>query len=486
MKKLLKILLISVLVVSFIFVLASCVTPTDEDTNQNNTDNTGDTDGDNNSNDDGGSTPITPTPDSPIKDGISSTENIFVFEQNSAKNGFILKNVTVKNSVVTIPANYGEKPVTEIAPLVFYSNDTIEEVNIPQTIVTIGERAFSACINLKKVNFEENSTLTTIGNRAFFNCERLTTCTIPLGVKEIGSEAFMNCMEYTSTALQANLSDYSLLKLGHQAFHNTKWFNEKTICGDIRLGKCAYTYTYENYNEGDSISIEYTGADIIAIGEKALYGMENIASVTIGANVSYIGEKALCNMPNLTSITVESGNENYISDGNCLIEKATGKLLTATKNTVIPSYVTTIGEEAYAFRKDITSLTIPNTVTTILNNAFEGSSIVSITLSDELKAIPERAFLDCDKLQSICIKAKVEEIGSAAFNGCTSLKEVTVDSDAILELLIGKLNSPAGLMAYAETVYVLESLENTSPYLSAHFNKVTSDKVGYLKYQIVK
>ena len=96
MKKLLKILLISVLVVSFIFVLASCVTPTDEDTNQNNTDNTGDTDGDNNSNDDGGSTPITPTPDSPIKDGISSTENIFVFEQNSAKNGFILKNVTVK------------------------------------------------------------------------------------------------------------------------------------------------------------------------------------------------------------------------------------------------------------------------------------------------------------------------------------------------------------------------------------------------------
>ncbi|MBQ8178775.1 MAG: leucine-rich repeat domain-containing protein [Clostridia bacterium] len=487
MKKLLKVLLISILVIAFSLTLFACVTPEDQGDQNDQTDNgTGegtDLGGDNLGG--GNDTPITPTPDSPDKDGISTTENIFVFEENAQKTGFILKAVTVKSGTVVIPSDNMGKPVVAIAPLVFYSNDTLVEVTIPDTVESIGERAFSACYNLTTVNFGANSKLKTIGNRAFFNCERLESGSLPVSVKEIGTEAFMNCVEYSvSDSQSATLSDYTFDKLGYSAFHNTKWLNNNTLDGDIRIGKCAYAFT--KAEQGQTYEIEYTQADTLTIAEKALYGAKAVTSVRIGAQITYIGEKALCNMPDLTAITVDEGNAYYASVGNCLIEKATGRVLAGVADSVIPTTATAIGREAFAFRRDITSLTISSSVKTIEPNAFEGSSLTSITLPESVTVISERVFLDCANLQSIHIKSGVTEIKSAAFNGCTSLKEVIIDSEAILELCIGKITSPAGLMAYAETVYVKEGMEASSPYLISNFSVAQSDKDGYIKYQINK
>ncbi len=490
MKKLLKFLVISILVLGLSFAMLAC-TATEAPSDQDVTDG-GQTDGDVSSDTDGGITDGGDANGDDIGGDVNDDSgfvdgNFFIFEESADGTGVTLTSVSLTKGMVEIPTTYWGKPVVGISSIAFYSNETVVEVSIPDTVTTIGERAFSACVNLQKVNFGEDSALKSIGDRAFFNCERLVECILPLSIAEIGSEAFANCYDYQNLSAEGvNLSEYTISRLGHSAFENTKWFEDLDTLGDVFIGKCAYTYIVGDNQEGQTYQVEYTSSDVVAVGEKALYGLEYITSVHIGAQVTYIGEKAFCNMPSLQTITVDEANPYYSSEGNCLVEKSTSKLLTAVATSVVPSTVTVIGSEAYAFRRDIGSVTLSNAVVTVEPNAFEGSSLTSITLPEGLSTISERLFLNCDELQSVRIGESVTSIGSAAFNGCTSLKEVTVESEDVLERCSGKLLSPAGLMAYAETVYVKEGMEAISTYLVDSFEVVTSDREGYVKYIIEK
>lgn len=86
--------------------------------------------------------------------------------------------------------------VTEIGDLAFWGCESLTSIVIPEGVTTIGERTFRYCINLTSVTLP--STLTTIGTGAFKYCESLTTITIPANVTSIGSEAFEDCESLTT------------------------------------------------------------------------------------------------------------------------------------------------------------------------------------------------------------------------------------------------------------------------------------------------
>ena len=76
--------------------------------------------------------------------------------------------------------------------------------------------------------------------------------------------------------------------------------------------------------------------------------------------------------------------------------------------------------------KNLTSITIPSSVTCIGESAFYGcKSLTSITIPDSVKSIGWNAFLDCVPLKEICIPNSVTSIGSHAFDGCDSLLSFT-------------------------------------------------------------
>ena len=76
----------------------------------------------------------------------------------------------------------------------------------------------------------------------------------------------------------------------------------------------------------------------------------------------------------------------------------------------------------------LTSITIPDSVTTIGDDTFyECSSLTSITIPDSVTSIGYRAFSGCSSLTSITIPAKVENIGGASFGYCSSLKSIEID-----------------------------------------------------------
>lgn len=125
-----------------------------------------------------------------------------------------------------------------------------------------------------------------------------------------------------------------------------------------------------------------------------------------------------------------SGNSNPCTSGSNLYFN--GELVT---DIVIPDSVTSIGNNAFAKCGGLTSVVIPDSVKSIGNSAFYGcSSLKSVTIPDSVTKIGNDAFWDCSSLASVSIGSGVISIGGYAFNGCSSLKSVTIpDGVAIIE-----------------------------------------------------
>ena len=101
---------------------------------------------------------------------------------------------------------------------------------------------------------------------------------------------------------------------------------------------------------------------------------------------------------------------------------------------VIPSTVTYKGIEytvvgigsAFTNRPEVTSVTIPNTVTTLGEFSFQACGLTSIIIPNSVTVIGSAAFQECNNLESVTIGNGVDSIGTAAFRNCTSLKSISI------------------------------------------------------------
>ena len=89
------------------------------------------------------------------------------------------------------------------------------DITIPQSVMHIGDFAFSNSPNLRNVRFDANGQLTRIGNSAFDDCENLSSITLPNNITSIGWGAFSNCKSMASITLPD-----SLIYVGSGAFLN--------------------------------------------------------------------------------------------------------------------------------------------------------------------------------------------------------------------------------------------------------------------------
>ncbi len=139
----------------------------------------------------------------------------------------------------------------------------------------------------------------------------------------------------------------------------------------------------------------------------------------------YRGKKIVQILPNafagsdITSITIP---DSVTSIG----EKVFRNCRSLTSIT-IPDSVTSIGESAFEYCTGLTSVTIGNGVTSIGESAFRCcESLTSVTIGNGVTSIGERAFFDCTSLTSITIPESVTSIGDEAFVSCTGLTSVTI------------------------------------------------------------
>ena len=115
-----------------------------------------------------------------------------------------------------------------------------------------------------------------------------------------------------------------------------------------------------------------------------------------------------------------SGNTAYVTNS----PDAAGDIVIASNYNGFP--VTSIGYGAFFYDYSLTSVTIPNSVTNIGGEAFDGSGITNMTIPDSVTSIGESAFGGCENLTNVTIGNGVTSIGEFAFAGCDSLTSITI------------------------------------------------------------
>ena len=211
---------------------------------------------------------------------------------------------------------------------------------------------------------------------------------------------------------------------------------------------------------------------VTTIGNGAFSRCSSLISINIPNSVTTIGRGAFSRCNSLTSITIPNsvvtiiGNPFYFWYGNLyneskafiyedhvLFNKNKTTLIAyiaREKNYTIPNSVTTIGEGAFNGCHFLTSIKIPNSVTTIGEGAFNGCyslssinipnsvttigklafngcySLTSINIPNSVTTIENRVFIDCKSLTSINIPNSVTTIGESAFACCRSLIRINI------------------------------------------------------------
>ena len=271
---------------------------------------------------------------------------------------------TTVNGDVVIPSsleyNGTTYSVTSIGSSAFSYCSGLTSVTIPNSVTFIGSSAFRECSGLTSVTIPNS--VTSIGNGAFYRCSGLTSVTIPNSVTFIGNSAFRECSGLTSVSIPN-----SVTSIGNSAFYYCIGLTSVNIPNSVTsIENWAFSYC----SGLTSVTIPNS---VTSIGNSAFYRCSGLTSVTIPNSVTTIGESAFANCSSLNSINVASGNTHYSSIDGVLYNYVQDTLIEcpgARTSLTIPNSVTSIGNNAFFYCRGLTSITIPNSVTSIGNDAF--------------------------------------------------------------------------------------------------------------------
>lgn len=194
----------------------------------------------------------------------------------------------------------------------------------------------------------------------------------------------------------------------------------------------ATTGTIKKYNGNDAvvnIPSEINGTPVTTIGNAA-FRDSSVTSVTIPASVTEIGSNAFAGCTNLTSVNYAGDWSNLtIQSGNPAVEDAAKD---AANEQLFDFKFTPDNTAVIVTRYNGTAadVTIPSRykgkpVTMIDHAAFFNSVVTSVTIPDSVTSIGDDAFVNCPQLTNISIPNSVTYIGFSAFAHCTSLMTVT-------------------------------------------------------------
>lgn len=293
----------------------------------------------------------------------------------------------------------------------YFGTDT--KVDVPSTI----ENTPVTCIDSGA--FSENETITqvtvpdgikTIGHEAFETCTALESVSLPEGLTEIDYDAFRECKSLTKINLPK-----SLTSIGNNAFDGCTALADVTLPENIEaIGWKAFNETswYENLPDGEV----YIGTIYFAYkGDKKV---EN-ASVTIKEGTTAIAGGAFDEFYGLTSVSMP---DSLVYIGNDAFRYCSLTDVKWSNNIKI------IGEHAF-YSNEMKNVVLPNTVTRIEDNAFDCcSSLESITLPDTLEYLGKAAFNKCTALKTIKIPSGIGAIEGMTFYECESLDNVVIPS----------------------------------------------------------
>ena len=374
-----------------------------------------------------------------------------------------------KMTSVTIPNS-----VTSIASSAFVWCKGLTSINIPSSVETIGSYAFSKCGGLTDITIPEG--VKSIDRWAFYECDALTSVSLPASIGSIGEHAFHGCenlnkVEYKSIESLCSIKFNWLsnpLYYAHHLYIAGSEVSDLVIPSGI---KAIGDYAFQGANKLKTITI---GNDVEEIGAWAFSGCTGLTTNTcvIPDNVKKINDCAFYNT-NFRFVTIGSGIESFglkIFDfDNEDLEDPVGKpsiaywLYDTNLHEELPAGYETLDIDANYVLNDSCAKYMKSglrniTVCPAISNIFEvngikyvsddntichviggmpveGSEDVTIPASltyggntMSVANIMPYAFYGCTQMETLEINC-TDSIGQNAFQNCTSLRDITINSD---------------------------------------------------------
>ena len=289
----------------------------------------------------------------------------------------------------------------------FAGCDKLEEIVLPNSIISIGDYVFWYCLNLKALEIPKN--VSSIGWRFINGQNDISKLSVAEGNQTFSSPEGSNVlMQGTKMIFGLNSAKVpaGTTIIGSEAFYNCIGL------GDVILPEGVTTIEGGAFAWSGLTSIKMPST-LTTIENDAFADCSGLTSFTLPKSVTHYGDGlegglgALKECGNLTSIKVEDGNSKYDSRDNCnaIIETASNTLVSGCKNTVIHNTVTIIGHQAFR-GINLSDFDIPNCITTLGERAFWSSSLTSIKIPSSVTKIGELAFEYCNNLTSVSVEAK--------------------------------------------------------------------------------
>ncbi len=204
-----------------------------------------------------------------------------------------------------------------------------------------------------------------------------------------------------AVSIPATLGGYSTAIIRHDAFNygNGVFTTSVIIPGSV--------HTVENY---------------------AFANCDDLVVVSIGSGVSSVGEAAFYNCHNLEAIQVHLSNPIYSSINGILYDEAITALIKCPSaksgDMTVPDTVTSLHDGSFDDCRFIENLALGSGLTEIGDYMFESADdlkTVTFSSGSQLHTIGERAFSECESLESFDIPSGLRTIADGAFQNCKSL-----------------------------------------------------------------
>ena len=379
--------------------------------------------------------------------GIEWCEDLS-YKNNPDKQTLMVQKISMycEDTHVVIPDEHNGKKITHIGELAFNDCPNIETITIPASITDIPAKAFNYCPKLKNILVDPNNpSYKTIDGSLYSKDGELliryapgkeeTAVTIPDTVKGIGTYAF-----YLTDITSISIPD-SVTSIGDGAFSECYSLADITIGdGVTSVGSNIFVHCQKLVNislSENNPSLKLVDGHLYSKNGEVFIRYDFTKTDTyfeIPNGVTTIEAYAFENCSNIEEIVIPDsvtslGEEAFYK---CKIKKATLPSIAAiyVRNQFLETANITSGEsiEASAFFHcgRLKSVTLPDSVTSIGNGAFMRCALEYITLPDGLKSIGGCAFDSCEKLKAITLPEGLKSIGEAAFGGCSELKSITL------------------------------------------------------------
>ena len=324
--------------------------------------------------------------------------------------------------------------VEKIATSAFSGAKYIKNLVIPETVTSIGDKAFQ---NSSIVNITLPEGLDKIDNSTFSGCKKLTSILLPESIESIGAGAFYNCESLT----EIDIPD-AVTTISNTAFETCYKLVSITIGKSVAtIGKSAFLYCNSLANVVFEEKSSLTDLD-----DYQFQWCRSLKTITLPTSLKTMKGDCFSNCNALKEIIVPDGSQLTTIGlfGANNLEKLTfagsSKLTTIQTSAFenhqkltsleLPNTVTSIGKGAFKNCKNLESITFVGgeaQITTIGEGAFAECGLKSFDVPNNVKTISREAFRNCDVLSTVNLPATATSISAEAFKSCVSLTAINVD-----------------------------------------------------------